>query len=180
MNKPVAPLSSNTFTTTPSWLSNFFSPTFIHTSLSSRSVYRISLTLSVVLEKFVLLPNFFGCNILYRLLEASQELTVLHCLLLTLAVSRLLLLYFSPNNSWPYGPTFHSDNMSYLPLFLCRCPLHLGLSVDLINFSLCWPCFLLSYILLCCLPTFVLSAPPSSIWFSPWLHISSWARHIPP
>ena len=71
MNKPVALLSNNTFTTTPSWLSNFSNPTFIHTSLSSHSVRRTSLTLSVVLEKFVLLPNFSGCNTLYRLLEAS-------------------------------------------------------------------------------------------------------------
>ena len=114
---------SKAFTATPSWLSSFSSPIFIHTSLSGHSVHHMSLTLSVVLLKFNLLSNFSGCNILYRLLEASQELTVLYFLLPTPVVSPLLLLYSFPNSSWPYGPTSHIGNMSYSSLFPCWHPL---------------------------------------------------------
>ena len=71
MNRPVAPLSSSTLTVTPSWLSSFSSLTFIQTSLSSYRVYHISFTLSVVLVQLNLFPSFSGCDILYRLLEAS-------------------------------------------------------------------------------------------------------------
>ena len=102
----------------------------IHTSLSGRNVRRTSLALSVFLEKFNLLPSFSGRNTLYRLLEASRELTVLHFLLPTLAAPLLLLLYSSPNSFGPYGQTSHNDSTFYLPLSLCRHPLHLGLSVD--------------------------------------------------
>ena len=161
MNRPVVSLSNNTFTTTPLWFSSFFSPTFIHTFFSSCSICCTSLTLSVVLEKFNLLPNFSGCNILYKLLEASWELTVLHFLLPTLAAYPLLLFYFSSNNFRSYGSTFHNDNMSYLLLSLCWHPSHLGLSVDLINFPLYWLYLLYSYILLHCLSISVLSVLPS-------------------
>ena len=120
----------------------------------------ISLTLSVVLENFNLLSNFSRCNTLYKLLEASQELTILHFLLPTLVVYPLLLLYFSSNNSWSYGPTFHNDNMSYLPLFLCQHPSHLGLSMDLFDFPLCWLRFSLLYVLFYCFPISTLSVLP--------------------
>ena len=96
----------------------------------------ISLTLSVVLAEFILLPNFSGHNTLYRLLEASQELTVLHCLLLTPAVF-LLLFPFSPifsNNFWLYSPTFCTCSRFCLPLFLCLYPSHLGLFLDLLSY----------------------------------------------
>ena len=83
MNRPVALLSNNAFTAIPSWLSNFSNPTFNQTSLNGRSVCCMSLTLSVVLVDINLLPGFSRHNTLYILLEASQELTVLHFLLLT-------------------------------------------------------------------------------------------------
>ena len=49
-----------------------------------------SLTLSVVLLKFILLPSFSRYNTLYKLLETSRELTVLYFLLLTPTVFLLL------------------------------------------------------------------------------------------
>ena len=118
---------------------------------------RTSLTLSVLLEKFNLLPNFSGHNILYRLLEASWELTVLHFLLLTPTAFPLPFSYVFPNNFWSYGPTSHIHNIFYLLLFPCLYPLHLGLSLDLFGFLLYWIGFLLYWIgflllLLCILP----------------------------
>ena len=83
MNRLVAPLSKNAFTTTPLWFSNFSSSTFNQTFLSGRNMRHTSLILSVVLVKFDLLPSFSGRNTLYKLLEASQELTVLYFFLLT-------------------------------------------------------------------------------------------------
>ena len=152
MNRPVAPLSSNAFTATPLWFFNFSSPTFSQTSLSGWGMCRTSLTLSVVLVKLDLLPSFSGRNTLYRLLEASRELTVLYCLLLT-PVAFLLLSPFStyPNNFWPYGPTSRTHSRFCLLPFLCPHPLHLGLSLDPFDFGWaysapCIPycCFLLS------------------------------------
>ena len=142
MNRPVALLSNSAFTATPSWLSSFSSPTFIYTSLSSCNVHRTSLAPSVFLEKFNLLPSFSGCSTLYLLLEASQELTVLHFLLPTLVASPLLLLYFSPNSFRPCDQTSHNDNMFYPLLFLYQRPLHLDLSMDPIGFLLCLMNFL--------------------------------------
>ena len=113
MNRPVAPLSSNAFTAIPLWLSNFSSSTLIQTSLSGWSVHCISLTLSVVLVNFDLLPSFSRYNILYKLLEASQELTVLHFLLPTCTAFLLSFLCVFSNNFWLYGPTFHIYSMSY-------------------------------------------------------------------
>ena len=110
---------------------------------------RTSLTLSVLLEKFNLLPNFSGHNILYRLLEASWELTVLHFLLLTPTAFPLPFPYVFPNNFWPYGSTSHIHNIFYLLLFSCLYPLHLGLSLDLFGFLFYWIGFLL--LLLCIL-----------------------------
>ena len=152
MNRPVAPLSSNTFTTIPSWLSNFSSPTLIQTSLSGQSVHCTSLTLSVILVIFDLLPSFSGHNTLYKLLEASQELTVLHFLLLTHAAFQLPFLCVFPNNFWPYGPTFHIHSTFYPLPFLCLHPLHLGLFLDPFELLLYWTCFLL--LPLCILPPF--------------------------
>jgi len=136
MNRPVALLSNRAFTATSSWLSNFSSPTLIHTSLSGCKVHRTSLTLSVLFVKFNLLPSFSGCNTLYRLEEASRELTDLHFLLPTPAASPLLSLYSSPNSFGPYSQTFHNDSMSGLPLFLYQHPSRLGLSVDLFDILL--------------------------------------------
>ena len=118
MNKPIALLSSKAFTATSSWLSSFSSPTFIYTSLSSHSVHCTSLTLLVVLLKFNLLPNSSRRNILYRLLEASWELTILYFLLPTPAAFLLLFPYVFPNNFWSYSPTSHIYNMFYLLLLL--------------------------------------------------------------
>ena len=130
MNRSVALLSSNALTAIPSWFSSFSSPTFIQTSFSSHRVHRTSFTLSVILVQLNLFPSFSGCNILYRLLEASQELTVLHFLLLTPIAFLLPFLYVFPNNFWPYGPTSHIHSMSCPLLLLCLYPLHLGLSLD--------------------------------------------------
>ena len=124
MNKPIAPPSNNAFTAALLWLSSFSSLPFIYTSHSSRSVHCTSLTLSVILENFNLLPNFSGCNTLYRLLEASQELTVLYYLLLTLIAFLLSSSSsISPSNFWPYGPTFHTHSKFCLLPFLCSHPL---------------------------------------------------------
>ena len=136
MNKPVTSLSNNAFTATLLWFSSFSSPTFIYTSHSGRSVCYTSLTLSVVLEKFNLLPNFSGHNTLYRLLEASRELTVLHCLLPTLAVFLLPFPFsISPNNFWPYSPTFCTHSKFCLLPCLCLHPLHLDLFLDPFGFD---------------------------------------------
>ena len=137
MNRSVTLLSNSTFTTTPSWFSSFSSPTFIQTSLKGCSVHHTSLTLLVVLVKFNLLPSFSGYNILYRLLEASRELIVLHFLLPTLAAFLLSSSYVSSNNFWSYGPTFHIHSTFCLLLFSYLCPFHLGLSLDLFDFFLC-------------------------------------------
>ena len=148
MNKPVASLFNNAFTAIPSWFSSFFSPTFIHTSHSSCSVCHTSLILLVILERFNLLPNFSGCNTLYRLLEASWKLTVLYCFLPTLAVFLLPFPFsISPNNFWPYGPTFCTHSKFYLLPFLYPYSLHLGLSLDPFGFD--WV-YLAPGILHCC------------------------------
>ena len=78
------------------------------------------------------MPSFSGHNTLYKLLEASQKLTVLYCFLPTPAVSLLSILSFpiSSSNSWPYGLIFHTHSMSYLFLFLCQHPSHLGFFLD--------------------------------------------------
>ena len=89
-----------------------------------------SLTLSVVLANFDLLPSFSRYNTLYKLLEVSQELTVLYFLLLTHVTFPLPFLCVFPNNFWPYGPTFRIHSMSYPLSFLCLPPLHLGLFLD--------------------------------------------------
>ena len=149
MNKSVTPLSNNIFTAIPLWFSSFSSPTFIHTSHSDYSIYCTSLTLLVLLEKFNLLPNFSGHNTLYRLLEASQELTILHFLLPTPTAFLLLFPYVFSNNFWPYGPISHIHDTFYLLLFPCLYPLHLGLSLDLFGFLLYWMCFLLYILPLC-------------------------------
>ena len=96
----------------------------------------ISLTLSVVLTEFNLLPSFSGRNILYTLLEASQELTVLYFLLPTPAAFLLLFSYAFPSSFWPCSPTFHTHSMSYLLLFLYLYLLCLGLSLDLFDLLL--------------------------------------------
>ena len=135
-NRSVALLSNNIFTAILSWLSSFSNFTFIQTFLSSCSVHYTSLTLSVVLAEFILLPNFSGCNTLYKLLEASQELTVLHCLLPT-PVAFLLSSLSSTfsNNFWPCGPTFHTHSMFYSLFFSCPLLLHLDLFLDLFDFD---------------------------------------------
>ena len=158
MNRPIAPLSSSALTATPSWLSSFSSPTFIQTSLSSCRVRHTSLTLLVILVQFNLFPSFSGHNTLYRLLETSWELTVLHFLLPTPAVFLLLFLYAFSNNFWLYGPTFHTHSMSCPLPFLCLSPLHLDLSLNPFEFPLYWTYFLLP--LLCTfLPFSMLFAP---------------------
>ena len=111
----------------------------------------ISLILSVVLAKFILLPNFSGCNTLYRLLEASQELTVLHCLLLTPAVFLLLSSFSSifSNNFWLYSPTSCTYSRFCLSLFLCSYLSHLGLFLDLLSYP-SLGCLILSPCILYC------------------------------
>ena len=134
-------------------------PTLIQTSLSSWSVRHTSLTLSVVLVNFDLLPSFSGHNILYKLLEASWKLTVLHFLLLTHVAFPLPFLCVFPNNFWPYGPTFHIHSMFYPPPFLYLHPLHLGFFLDPFELLLYWMYFLL--LSLCILPLFsMLFVPP--------------------
>ena len=136
MNKSVAPLSSSTLTATPSWLSSFSSSTFIQTSLSSCRICHISLTLLVVLVQFNLFPSFSGHNTLYRLLEASQELTVLYFFLLTPVAFSLSFLYTFLNNFWLYSPTSYTYSTSCPLFFPCLYLLHLGLFLDLFEFSL--------------------------------------------
>ena len=82
------------------------------------------------------ITQFFWAQYLYRLLEASQELTVLHCLLLTPAVFLLLFSFSSifSNNFWLYGPTSCTCSRLCLSLFLCLYPLHLGLFLDLLSY----------------------------------------------
>ena len=104
-------------------------------SISCR-VHRTSLTLSVVLVQFNLFPSFSGCNTLYRLLEASRELTILYFFLLTPVVFLLPFFYAFSNNFWPYGPTFYICSMFCPLLFLCLSLLHLGLFLDLFEFPL--------------------------------------------
>ena len=119
------------------------------------------------------MPNFSGRNTLYTLLEASQELTVLHFLLPLLAAFLLPSPCAFPNSFWPYGPTSHIHNTSGLPLFLCLHPSHLGLSVGPLEFLLYWPCFLqlLPYTLL----------PFSTLFDLLFLHTTLlfWAAHFP-
>ena len=117
MNRPIALLSNNAFTATPSWLFSFSSSTFIYTSLSSYSVCHTSLILSVLPWQETLFSSFSGCNTLYIFEKASQELTVLHCLLLTfMAFLLFFLLFFSSVNSfWLYGPIFYIYSMFYPP-----------------------------------------------------------------
>ena len=136
MNNLVAPLSSSALTATLSWFSSFFNPIPIHTSLSGCSVYHISLTPSVLLDPEILIPSFSRHSILYIFEEASQKLTVLHCLLLTLAVFLLFCLpfLFSTNSFWPCGPIFHIQNMFYPLFFLYLHPLHWGLFLALVDF----------------------------------------------
>ena len=117
MNRPVAPLSSSAFTVISSWLSSFSSTTFIQTSLGNHRVRCISLTLSVVLVQFNLILSFSRHNTLYKLLEASWELTVLHFLLLTPTIFLLLFSYAFPSNFWLYGPTFYIHSTSCSLLF---------------------------------------------------------------
>ena len=136
MNRSVTPLFSSTLAATPSYLFSFSSPTFIQTSLSSYRVYHISFTLSVVLVQFNLFPSFYGYNTLYRLLEASQELTVLYFLLPTPTAFLLPFLYAFPNNFWPYDLISHTHSMFCSLLFFCLYPLHLGLFLDLFEFPL--------------------------------------------
>ena len=105
----VIPLSNSAFTATPSWPSSFSNLTFIHTFLSSCSICHISLALSVLLWQFNLFPSFSRHNTLYKLLEVSWELTVLHFLLPTLVAFLLSssLFPFFVNNFWLYGPIFY-------------------------------------------------------------------------
>ena len=95
------------------------------------------------------MPSFSRYNILYRLLEASRELTVLYFLLLTPVAFLLLFLYAFPNNFWPCDPTSHIHSMSCLLLYLHLYPLHLGLSLDLFDLLLYQVYFLLFFL---CIP----------------------------
>ena len=79
------------------------------------------------------MSSFSRCNTLYRLLEASQELTVLHFLLPTPVAFPLLFLYTFPNNFWPCGPTSHTHSMFCLLPYFYLYPLYLGLFLDLFD-----------------------------------------------
>ena len=70
---------------------------------------------------------------MYKLLETSWKLTVLHFLFLTLVVflPPSPLFSFFANNFWPYGSTFYIQSTSYLPLFPYQHPLHWSLLLAL-------------------------------------------------
>ena len=92
------------------------------------------------------MSSFSRRNTLYRLLEASQELTVLHFLLPTPMAFPLLFLYAFPNNFWPCGPTSHIHSMSCFLLYLHLYPLYLGLSLDPFDLLLYQVYFLLLFL----------------------------------
>ena len=152
--------------------------TFSYSRFSQQSCY---ITLSVVLVQLNLFPSFSGYNTLYRLLEASQELTVLHFLLPTPVAFLLLFLYAFPNNFWLCGPTSHTRSMSYLLPYLHLYPLHLGLSLDLFDLLLYQVYFLLLFLCIL-LPFSTLFVPlfPHMILLLLAVHFSLGTPHSSP
>ena len=92
------------------------------------------------------MPSFSRHNTLYRLLEASRELTILHFLLLTPMAFLLLFLYAFSNNFWPCGPISHTHSMSCLLPYFHLYPLHLGLFLDPFDLLLYQVYFLLLFL----------------------------------
>ena len=145
-----------------------------------------SLALLVFFEQFNLLPSFSGHNTLYRLLEASRELTVLHFLLPTLAASLLPLLYSFPNNFGPYGQIFHSDSTFYpLPppinihcIWVSPWTQLISSSIKHISSSSSISSCLRNSCPPGYLPLFSSIRSPSKAF--PWLRISPWVCRIPP